>query len=1408
MTQLNTLPARRRTAPKSRLFIALLFFLLIAGLAGRWIYQFQKQRNTSALLTEAREAEKNGDLKSAASSYRRYLRREPSDMAVLRDYANLLYERAKRSPEVLADTIQTFQRLVGLDPTDTNAINKLAVLCLLVREFQTAEELAGKWKQLDPTSTDARLTLARSQLGQSRAQDAIQTLNTALNEVTPSAIYPLLVETLTRTPNRQDEALRRLDEGLNATPDDPALQISAFLLYRAREDSTRAVEYLRRAVSLGETSLPVLLTAAQYFVGESLFADADGVLKKAAQIAPDDRRILLLQARCLNDLKNTDAFISLAKQLEVRAESKDAELLVQAADLFQKANLADDAERCLKLVDTLPEAGETYAASASILRAKREMLAGNWRQATSLLRSAIERDAANVTAMRALSRCYLLTGDLDAADETCRQLVAVAPGDWEVRLTLADIAWSQRRFADARSAVSGFQISNDTLRTASELIAQTAELALRSDSLEQQKHAPVLPASIGPAMQLAQNYQSVAVWVMRAFAITGQWDKVLETRRLHPPSSTGNDQLDSELTRLYLAYAPSDAAISLANEILARNPNSIDGNRLKILALDKSDQIGEAATYVASASLPAETKTILSETLADCYARRQMSKEALDQYHKLADANPKAVSARLKIIQLTTDLNEASKRRDEIGNADPDSVLRAKFEFARAILRLNTPDRGPAEAVTLLQDCLAKRPRWTSARATLGRAFAMQKQWYDALEAYRTALAQQPGLLASPLGIHVVELLTQMGRLAEAQSMLNTLTAALPQDPRVLVLWMDQQIRSRDYQSAQSTAQQLWRIQPGNAVWPALQADLQLRLGQPTEAERIAARALETDPNSIPLTLAWARALIAQQRQQEAIDRVEAMAQKKNEVPYALLFANILVLSGRESAASAEVERAQSLAGNDPSQWASCSDFWGRLNRRDRQLETARKVVQLRNEDPGESLAIAGILADARNEKDWSEAMAIVRRRLEKQPHDLPAMIMAAQLEMSGMPPDLASAEGRLEKVLVTDPLRTDARIVLSTLQLAQGRPEAARSTLRVGLAVAPDSPELLLASAKLQLTIRDYEGAIASASHLLTIQPRSLSAVQLLASAYDRSGQASVGLRIIRDRVPETTATAEERIVIAALNESAGNPQRAEEVLRQAMRNNPNHAGVIRSLILTLARRGEIAAIQSLADERRQQAPEDFDSLIVAAGAMSCSCKEPEYRRRGEEWISELASKKPEIAPDMYYRSARCFYECGDHDQAARRFAEALKLNALHRESTNDLAWLLAEDMGKPADAIAVIDRFVAAGGKEDGHLFDTQGLILLRLGRTEQAEQALNSSLRIADSPVTRTFATYHLALLNAQANRKKEAEMYARQALSLHTEFGGLNDKQREDCTSILGTTTSNSTTTTKPAAQKND
>ncbi|MGB2984460.1 MAG: tetratricopeptide repeat protein, partial [Phycisphaerae bacterium] len=1140
---------------------------------------------------------------------------------------------------------------------------------------------------------------------------------------------------------------------------------------------------------------------------------------------------------------DSPTLLATADKVLAHAEETDVDLLAQAAELYLRAGRLDRVDECLVRIDSLPHVDERTQAWAVVntLKGARALDNGPPYSAIVHLRRALRRQPPEPRVTRLLALAYLKTGDLDTAADTYEHLLLLAPHDAVARLQFAEVAWRQGRLADARDTIIAPPGAGDEQRHQFELIKLACEL--QED--EPDRHGPDLdesPLAKGQDWQqtlerlasIASPNAVSARWLMRCFVLAGQPERAVNVLHHDVANADTAPGLGAELGRLLLSEGLGDRALAVSDELISRFPQAAEGHVLRVKALGSLDRLSDAAAQVDRCTLPAEVRGRLLEALGEEYLAADQIEPAMEVLREAADHLPNHVPVRQKLVHHTSDLNEALMRTEEIRAVEGDAGWHWKYGLAGALLRLDPAGESLARAHELLEQCLADRPRWVSARLLLGYAHERSGTLENAAEAYQTAIAQEPSLGATPAAIRLIELLKRLGRFAQADIVLNSLAAAVPEEPEVLRLRAQQQIRQRDFDSALATAEQLLRLQPDEPALAAAAADLYLRVGDAARAEAIAQAALTRFPHSTPVLWSLAQALIAQQRVDEAEARVREAATIADDAPHYLLLAQVLASLNRESEAENAIIHAQELAPQDAGVWAACTDFWGSRGHRQRQVACARKAVELRGDDPAQSLALARLLATDGSIEERAEAGDIIRRRLQADPDDPQTLVVDAQLAISTDQADLRRAEASLKHALAIDPRLVTARRLLARLQFNSGEPEAAVETVDTGMAFAPDDGNLLFTAAGIHCHRGDYERAIPVLLRFLELRPRNLSAVRLIATAYRETGRVDRAIDLVERMAPPDERTADEVLVLARLYEATHELDRAEALFLQALHLDEASTETSKALLQFYGRKQDFQLVYDHARGRSAGFPDDAISLMTAGEILGGRCPDPALRDAGMQWLDDIARNHPDLAAEATFRSGMCSYQQGNLVQAEAKFLQALRRapNAreprasaradvptqpeprasaradiptqpepqasaradipTQRKSVNALAWLYAVDMGRPEEARAIIHRFLEDGGREDPMLMDTHATVLFQLGELDAARRKLEECLKLVGQTSTQAAAHYHMGLVLRDSGRTRQSIPHIRKALRLADRLGGLTEKEKEQARRLTAVT----------------
>jgi Tfp pilus assembly protein PilF len=158
---------------------------------------------------------------------------------------------------------------------------------------------------------------------------------------------------------------------------------------------------------------------------------------------------------------------------------------------------------------------------------------------------------------------------------------------------------------------------------------------------------------------------------------------------------------------------------------------------------------------------------------------------------------------------------------------------------------------------------------------------------------------------------------------------------------------------------------------------------------------------------------------------------------------------------------------------------------------------------------------------------------------------------------------------------------------------------------------------------------------------------------------------------------------------------------------------------------------------------------------------------------------ILKHALKQAPQADDLLVMNAMLNHIRGHFDEEVRLYRLALERRPRNAVVLNNLAWALSEGLHQPSEALDKIDEAIRYVGRQPNTL-DTRGVILLRLGRYDQAIEELKG--------VTQAKATgvyyYHLAQAYHKAGREAEFRAALEQMRRAGVTLADVDSTERAD------------------------
>jgi tetratricopeptide (TPR) repeat protein len=218
----------------------------------------------------------------------------------------------------------------------------------------------------------------------------------------------------------------------------------------------------------------------------------------------------------------------------------------------------------------------------------------------------------------------------------------------------------------------------------------------------------------------------------------------------------------------------------------------------------------------------------------------------------------------------------------------------------------------------------------------------------------------------------------------------------------------------------------------------------------------------------------------------------------------------------------------------------------------------------------------------------------------------------------------------------------------------------------------------------------------------------------------------------------------------------------------------------------LILARRGKhaeaLALCRTTVDLGKR--PTDFqEACRIALEAVIASRAETTFLKQTDEILQAALQRMPE-ADDLLVMKAMINHFQSRFDEELRLYRIVLSRKPQSPLALNNVAWVLSEGLHQPSEALEKIDEVIQLTGRTPNSA-DTRGVILMRLGRLEQAIDELKWVVQTEPTDVHY----YHLAQAYRKFGRDAEFRKTFEEAKRAGLTSAALDPAERADFEDML-------------------
>lgn len=378
--------------------------------------------------------------------------------------------------DLLARAVEQHEKILEVDPNDTDALMKLSGFYQALEQPGKAEGVLDRLLAIEPTSVEALSNLAQLYRAQGRTADAIGALEKVCDSGQSGPRQLAMLAELYEHTGRNDDAAALLEKVREMGGDNSSLRASLARNWAASGQYDKALRAYQKLSQEEPNNPDYHLRLSQIYRQKRRFKEARNHIEKATDLAPDSMEIryngiLLYEAEGRSEaaIEELEKLLSeTAKDGYTQREKRNRSLFIErlgilyrdqgniarAVEVFEGlaeldpeakpsvvSHLVDtfrsakDYERALKVSN---EGAEDFPDNRLLLMQRASLLAdnGSWEQGSELLKAVLEQEPDNRHVILALAHVYERGRRYDDAVKTVEKAADLATTDAQKRSVL------------------------------------------------------------------------------------------------------------------------------------------------------------------------------------------------------------------------------------------------------------------------------------------------------------------------------------------------------------------------------------------------------------------------------------------------------------------------------------------------------------------------------------------------------------------------------------------------------------------------------------------------------------------------------------------------------------------------------------------------------------------------------------------------------------------------------------------------------------------------------------------------------------------------------------------------------------------------------------------------------------
>lgn len=1357
-----------------------IFSLICTVICGGAIFahSFQSRRHADTLFRRGVEAEEKGDLNSALDYYAKYLAFRPSDGAARGRFGTILLKKAVtyRQKE---SAFLVLERALRDDPTLNDIRRKSIDAAIEIYRFSDARVNIEYLLAQKPGDPDLMELLGRCEEEDGRIPEAIAQYEKVI-AIAPYHLkaYEQLAAILTRE-NKKDQADKVMSDLIEKNPQSIRARLIRFRYFRGTGDLKSAREDLliaQNAVNQEESETEILLASAELAMGDRKYEEARKLFTRGRQLPKPDFRFTIGLASLELSLGNrAEALKILNDANNVKSENPGERFSV--AELLINANENSEAEKILASLEN-----EIEPAVLEHMNARIKMNRGEYGSAIAFLdkcRTGLVRfpDLALQNELL-LARCYERLGQPDRQLDACRKALQIDRTSIPARLAIASAQFALGNIDDSIREYQSLRIRYPSVRLsiAQIRLGQSRQLPEQSDQRKIYLDSVTFELDGAPEeLKETPDYTLLRTELLIATRKRAEAKSLFEEARKKNPEEVRYWQALASLAAAEGGISDGLAVLDNAREKLG-DKLELKLSRIVLTVLGNRPP-EELLAYEANLdSLTESNRDRLILELADAHRRLNSPSNAERLLRKLLEyrTNDLAVLNRLFDIVLPKgNVEVIGELADKIRRAEGEDGVEWRFADAYRHWLTYLKEKSSASiliAKSRLEEAGKLRSGWFRVPLLEAQILESTGQIESAIDRYKEAI--RLGARDAEVVRRTVQLLVSRRRFDEAREQLNAARAKSSNlTPELNKQAVEIALNERD--SSEQIVEAAKKLVNENSkdyrdfLWIGM---VYVSVDRKNEAESALRRACELGPDQPETITSLVSFLVRNDRIADAKREIERAKSTLPPEKQARALAACYETVGDKAEAEKLYIALEKESPNDLGIMRSRAIFHLTHGELDKAAVLFRKIIDY--SEAGSELrrwarrTLAIALATTGEFARTNEALTLIQTNLSEKPGS-PEELRARALVQSFRPGRRQQSIRDLEDSFAKFLPSPNEEFILARLYELDGDWLNAKNRFE-SLLTKPSgrNPQFFAHYIRGLLKRDDLSNATLWFNKLAAIEQNRLSpfVVEMKARILAKEGNKPEAANQLKTfaaekykEKPNPNIWRDVGRLLAELKLTAD----AEVMLRQYVKEvEMKSPSAVLILAEFLAREDRVADAIRLCSQSLKTAGPELSALIAASAVRLGQASPADFVAAGA--VIDDAIRQMPKSLDLQVSLAELRDAQGRYNDAIEGYRNILIRDPKNDIALNNLAWLLTLHAGKPAEALELIDRAISSVGAQP-NLLDTRGVILMALGRNDEAITALADAAAQARTPEVY----YHLALAQHKAGQRTEAARTIRQA-----------------------------------------